>query len=187
MALYSCTGTGAVPVNVVILALRDLVGMLGLPLLINFAVSPISALVHLPLASSRASLTSSCERGRVYLGVPSPRILTEENAIAVLDECQEELATVFGSNADSQRVGITGALEFVELDGPIIVVRLKGRFWHQRAVVVDRITSYVMERIPECVDVEIEDASQLDDSEPDELEKKLSSTFDDTPVQFGNN
>ena len=47
-----------------------------------------------------------------------PRILTEENAIAVLDECMADLGTMFGTNADSARVGITGMVEFVELDGP---------------------------------------------------------------------
>ena len=37
------------------------------------------------------------------------------------------------------------------------------------------------------VDVEIEDAEQLDDSDPDELDTKLSSVFNDEPaVQFGN-
>ena len=115
------------------------------------------------------------------------RILTEENAIAVLDECMNDLGTMFGTNADSTRVGITGVVEFVELDGPMLVVRLKGRFWHQRSRVVERVSSYVLERIPECVDVIIEDAEQLDDADPDELETALDAAFNDPPVQFGNN
>ena len=102
-----------------------------------------------------------------------PRILTEENAIAVLDECMEDLGTMFGSNEESERVGITGMVSFVELDGPMLVVRLSGRFWHQRTRVVERVSSYVLERIPECVDVIIEDVEQLDDSDVDELEKRL--------------
>ena len=112
--------------------------------------------------------------------------MTEENAVAVLDECMADLGTMFGTNADSARVGITGVVEFVELDGPTVVVRLKGRFWHERARVVERVSSYVLERIPECVDVVIEDAEQLDDADPDELEAVLDATFNDPPVQFGN-
>ena len=113
-----------------------------------------------------------------------PRILTEENAVAVLEECMEDLGTMFGTNSESQAVGITGMVEFVELDGPMLVVRLKGRFWHQRSRVVERVSSYVLERIPECVDVIIEDAQQLDDADPDELETRLDAVYD--PVQFGN-
>ena len=94
-------------------------------------------------------------------------VLTEENAIAVLDACQTELATVFGSNPESLRVGITGGLELVELDGPIIVVRFTGRFWHARRTVLDRVENFVLAKIPECVAVEIEDESQLDDADPE--------------------
>ena len=126
-------------------------------------------------------------RVRPVMQLIEPRILTEENARAVLDECMEDIGTMFGTNADSQRVGITGLVEFVELDGPMLVVRLTGRFWHQRSRVVERIESYVLERIPECIDVIIEDAAQLDDADPDELELALDKTFnDDPPVQFGN-
>ena len=115
------------------------------------------------------------------------RILTEENAVAVIAECMDELGTMFGTNAESARVGITGEVEFVELDGPCIVVRLKGRFWHQRSRVVERVESYVLERIPECVEVVVEDAAQLDDADPDELETALDKAFnDEPPVQFGN-
>ena len=91
-------------------------------------------------------------------------VLTEENAAAVLDECQSTLSAVFGNNAEAAAVGITGAAEFVELDGPSVVVRLRGRFWHKRSTVLERIESYLLERIPECVSVEIEDPAQLDDA-----------------------
>ena len=94
-------------------------------------------------------------------------ILTEENAVAVLDNCQKELATVFGNNPESLRVGITGGVEFVELDGPTMVVRFTGRFWHARVTVLDRIEAYVLARIPECIGVDIEDDSQLDDADPE--------------------
>ena len=78
--------------------------------------------------------------------MPPPRILTEENAIDVLNECQQELGTLFGSNEESRGVGITGAVEFVDLDGPSLIVRLRGRFWHQRTAVVDRVEKFMCVR-----------------------------------------
>ena len=93
-------------------------------------------------------------------------VLDEENARRILAECQEELGTLFGSNAESRQVGITGAVEFVDLEGPSVVVRFTGRFWHARAAVLERIESYVLERIPEAVSVEIEDPKMLDDADP---------------------
>ncbi|CAN0195847.1 unnamed protein product, partial [Scytosiphon promiscuus] len=93
-------------------------------------------------------------------------ILTEENVIAVLAEAKRELGTLFGNNAENTAVGITGDCEFVCLDGPSVVVRLTGRFWHEKSSVLARVASFVQARIPECVDVEIEDPSQLDDADP---------------------
>jgi hypothetical protein len=94
-------------------------------------------------------------------------VLSEENAVQVLEQCENELATVFGSNAESLRVGITGGVELAELDGPIMIVRLTGRFWHARSSVLDRIESYVIQRIPECIAVEVEDPAMLDDADPE--------------------
>ncbi|CAM9862489.1 unnamed protein product, partial [Hapterophycus canaliculatus] len=93
-------------------------------------------------------------------------ILTEENVIAVLAEAKRELGTLFGNNAENTAVGITGDCEFVCLDGPSVVVRLTGRFWHEKSSVLARVASFVQARIPECVDVEIEDPSQLEDADP---------------------
>ena len=57
------------------------------------------------------------------------------------------------------------AVEFVELDGPSIIVRLTGRFWHKRTDVIERVESYVIERIPECISVEIDDPASLSDED----------------------
>nr|CAJ19336.1 hypothetical protein [Triticum aestivum]CAJ19351.1 hypothetical protein [Triticum aestivum] len=59
-------------------------------------------------------------------------------------------------------VGIT--VDLAELDGPFVKLRLKGKFWHTRATVVARIGNYLKNRIPEILEVEIEDEDQLDDS-----------------------
>ena len=53
----------------------------------------------------------------------------------------------------------------MELDGPSIIVRLTGRFWHKRTDVIERVESYVLERIPECISVEIDDPASLSDEE----------------------
>ena len=53
----------------------------------------------------------------------------------------------------------------MELDGPSIIVRLTGRFWHKRTDVIERVESYVIERIPECISVEIDDPASLSDED----------------------
>ena len=112
---------------------------------------------------------------------PEERVLDEENAKAVLDECMQELGTLFGTNAESLQVGITGIVNFVELDGPTMVVSLSGRFWHERSRVIERVNSFVLERIPECVGVEIVDEAQLDDTDPTELELKYAVSVSSCP------
>ena len=53
----------------------------------------------------------------------------------------------------------------MELDGPSIIVRLTGRFWHKRTDVIERVESFVLERIPECIGVEIDNIEDLDDTD----------------------
>ena len=96
--------------------------------------------------------------------------LCDENVEKVLEGAREDMAAVFGYAADSQKVGITGTVELVEIEGPVVIIRLGGRFWHKRSDVVQRVANYLIERIPEICDVEVEDAAQLDDA--DKLEKK---------------
>lgn len=47
-----------------------------------------------------------------------------------------KLGSVFGNSAENRDIGITGEVELAELDGPVVVLRLKGRFWHKRTDVV---------------------------------------------------
>ncbi|EEF44298.1 conserved hypothetical protein [Ricinus communis] len=82
-------------------------------------------------------------------GVPQPPLdLTEEN---------------FGQLFDTS-VNITGQAELAELDGPFVKISLKGRFWHKRSTVLARLGNYLKQRIPEILEVDIEDEKQLDDS-----------------------
>lgn len=92
-------------------------------------------------------------------------VLTEENVEAVLAEAKSELGAVFGNSAENLGVGITGDVALASLDGPMVTLRLNGRFWHKRADVLARVASFLTSRIPEICDVDIEDQSQLDDSE----------------------
>ncbi|XP_071734370.1 uncharacterized protein [Rutidosis leptorrhynchoides] len=61
-------------------------------------------------------------------------------------------------------VGMTGVAELAEVDGPFVKIRLKGRFWHERSLILARLGNYLKERIPEILEVDIEDEKQLDDS-----------------------
>ena len=89
--------------------------------------------------------------------------LDEETVLGLLSACREEIGTLFGYSAENRGVGITGGVDFVEMDGPIVVLRLKGRFWHQRTTVLDRVGTYLQSRIPEIIDVIVEDEWQLTD------------------------
>lgn len=89
--------------------------------------------------------------------------LDEETVLGVLSACRQEIGTLFGYSAENRGVGITGGVDFVEMDGPTVVLRLKGRFWHQRTTVLDRVANYLQQRIPEIIDVVVEDEWQLTD------------------------
>ncbi|CAA7049449.1 unnamed protein product [Microthlaspi erraticum] len=93
-------------------------------------------------------------------GVSLPPLdLTEDNIRLVLSDARVELAQLFDLS-----VGMTGQVELVELDGPFVKISLRGKFWHTRAMVLARIGNYLKQRIPEILEVEIEDEKQLDDS-----------------------
>lgn len=95
----------------------------------------------------------------VTTGQLEPLDLTEENVNQVLIDARSELMQLFDSS-----VGISGVVELAEVDGPFVKLRLKGRFWHERSLVLARIGAYLQKRIPEILKVDIEDEAQLDDS-----------------------
>jgi len=85
--------------------------------------------------------------------------LTEENVLQALLDVREELSALF-----DEAIGMTGTVTLVEVDGPFVTVRMKGRFWHPRGMVLARVGAYLQARIPEIMEVLIESDTQLDDS-----------------------
>jgi len=59
-----------------------------------------------------------------------------------------------------------GEIDLVEVDGAVLKVALKGRFWHATDTVMLRVKSYVMQRIPEIIDVVLDRSSSsiIDDN-----------------------
>lgn len=103
----------------------------------------------------------------IFLPQGSVLPLTEENVQGVLQACREEIGTMFGYSAENRGVGITGGVDFVDFDGPSVIVTLKGRFWHQRTTVLERVEKYIQGRIPEVVEVIVEDPWELTDEAND--------------------
>ncbi|XP_042494055.1 uncharacterized protein LOC122073528 [Macadamia integrifolia] len=113
----------------------------------------------------RASLRSLKRSSPTELRSPSisaalpPLDLTEDNVRQVLADARTEFAQIFDNS-----VGITGEAELAEVDGPFVKISLRGRFWHERSIVLARLGNYLKQRIPEILEVDIEDEKQLDDS-----------------------
>ncbi|CAK9151814.1 unnamed protein product [Ilex paraguariensis] len=111
-----------------------------------------------------------CKRWRTSTAFPRRRLcsisasfapldLTEDNVNRVLADARVELGQLFDTS-----IGMTGVAELAELDGPYVKISLKGRFWHKRSDVLARLGNYLKQKIPEILEVEIEDERQLDDS-----------------------
>ncbi|XP_055807793.1 uncharacterized protein LOC129876388 [Solanum dulcamara] len=118
----------------------------------------ITSVKNLRLSSSRIRKRRNIFLFRISASI-SPLDLTEDNIIQVLEDAKAELAQLFDTS-----VGITGKAELAEVDGPYVKLRLSGKFWHKRSTVVARLGNYLKQRIPEILEVDIEDEKQLDDS-----------------------
>ena len=99
----------------------------------------------------------------IFLPVGSALPLSEENVQGVLQACRQDIGTMFGYSAENRGVGITGGVDFVDFDGPTVILRIHGRFWHQRPTVLQRVGKYLQGRIPEIVDWTVEDEYELTD------------------------
>ena len=94
-----------------------------IPIITAMATRPVAAILlllsgatalQLNLPHAPSGLLAS-RRGAAFVSRHAARgvqmndgVLTEENVEAILAECQLELGTLFGSNDQSRKVGITG-------------------------------------------------------------------------------
>mmetsp|Transcript_5824 Transcript_5824/g.8242 ORF Transcript_5824/g.8242 Transcript_5824/m.8242 type:complete len:220 (-) Transcript_5824:1216-1875(-) len=94
-------------------------------------------------------------------------VLDEDN----IKECLEEFVesdygkTMFGKHDLPAQYGITGEIEFVELCGPEVSLRLRGAFWHRRDTVLGRAAMWLNARMPEITDVYVDDPEDIKDFE----------------------
>lgn len=77
-----------------------------------------------------------CTVRRATITALEPLVLSEDNVNLALEEVKEKLGSMFGNSVENRGVGITGDVQLASTDGPIVVVRLTGRFWHKRSDVV---------------------------------------------------
>lgn len=115
------------------------------------------------IGSARPTPTIEYDAEPIFVPQGSILELSEENVLGLLAACREEIGTMFGYTEENRGVGITGGVDYVDMDGPSVILRLKGRFWHERKTVLARVGAYLKGRIPEIVDVMIEDEWQLTD------------------------
>ncbi|KAL5538150.1 hypothetical protein UlMin_042802 [Ulmus minor] len=112
--------------------------------------------------SKLPTLTTSPKRAPTVSAAavpPQPLDLTEDNVKLVLADARVKFEHLFDAS-----IGMTGVVELAELDGPFVKISLRGRFWHKRSDVLARVGNYLKQRIPEILEVDIEDEKQLDDS-----------------------
>jgi hypothetical protein len=93
--------------------------------------------------------------------------LDEENVEMCLDEFIDSDfgQQMFGCHERPASIGITGAIEFVDLCGPEVTLSLDGKFWHRRETVLGRAAMWLNARMPEITDVMVADLEELKDFE----------------------
>lgn len=93
---------------------------------------------------------------------------------------------MFGVHDLPARHGITGQLEFVELDGPQVILELSGKFWHRRETVLGRAAMWLHACMPEITNVRVQDKEELEDFEDivDEWTGELLGRLDKRAPDF---
>jgi len=138
--------------------------------------------------SFRISSSSTTRRTRCKFSSTNYLPLTIENANLVLDDVREN----FRNNVfyQSEELQMSGDVEVVDIDGMSLILRLSGKFWHERRVVFALVSAYLRARIPEISDIlpvsdiNLEDErKQAPDFNGDRFElKRLGYEPDDTVV-----
>eukprot|EP00547_Thalassionema_nitzschioides_P004799 CAMPEP_0194217506 /NCGR_PEP_ID=MMETSP0156-20130528/21441_1 /TAXON_ID=33649 /ORGANISM="Thalassionema nitzschioides, Strain L26-B" /LENGTH=155 /DNA_ID=CAMNT_0038946571 /DNA_START=337 /DNA_END=804 /DNA_ORIENTATION=- len=68
---------------------------------------------------------------------------------------------MFGCHSMPESHGITGEIELLRIDGPQVIFSLGGKFWHRRETVLGLSAMWLNARIPEIVEVAVEDPDDL--------------------------
>lgn len=105
------------------------------------------------------------------LRMPPPRATldcTFDNVRIALDDFASAATSMFGRHSQAASIGITGDIEIVELDGPVVYVALRGKFWHRRETVLRNARAYLLQQIPELIDVDVANPDDLLDEIIDE-------------------
>ncbi|KAK1399245.1 Multidrug efflux pump subunit AcrB like [Heracleum sosnowskyi] len=120
----------------------------------------VSSVKHTTRRSSSLNLTRTPPLRFMSISASLQQLdLSEDNVKQVLLDAREKFSHIFDTS-----VGMTGVAELAEVDGPYVKISLKGRFWHERSLILARLGNYLKQRIPEILEVDIEDEKQLDDS-----------------------
>lgn len=68
---------------------------------------------------------------------------------------------IFGCHPLPDSHGITGEIKFVQIDGPEVILSLDGKFWHRRETILALAAIWLNARMPEIVEVNVEDPDEL--------------------------
>lgn len=86
----------------------------------------------------------------------------------VLESFKAASPSMFGMHEAAANIGISGDIQLLELDGPVVVLTLRGRFWHRRETVLRNAGAFLSQRIPEIAEVTVADEEELLDTLVDE-------------------
>jgi len=94
-----------------------------------------------------------------------PMSFCDENVQQALQEVREDpdIGIVYNTPLHAE-IGINGKLEFAEIDGASVIVRMQGKFADTRQKALERLEQYLKARIPEISSVEVEDPAMLDET-----------------------
>lgn len=135
---------------------------LAAPLLSTFAAPLPATLVAAPLPWR--SLLQRRPRPLTLLDGGSGDAFFGEAAVrATLDDFKAAAPSMFGGHPDTVAIGITGDIALAEVDGPVVVLSLSGRFWHKRETVLANAGAFLRQRWPEICDVIVGDPGSLRD------------------------
>ena len=70
---------------------------------------------------------------------------------------------MFGCHELASSHGITGEISLSDVEGPEVILELEGKFWHRRETVLGRAAVWLNARMPEIVQVRVNDMEELQD------------------------